>query len=174
MPTCVYYRGEAYELAQSTYPLPIHINQLNLPPAKQNRIVNCDLTYCVINQQLVVQHTLRVENGINGKAQPAPVQRVRFTGKLLLVRDYFQQNVVGKHKVPFRRIEGYETILELVFQDGCLICTLDHSATMTALRGIAHEWGNTQNELAFLTNLGEWIQAIYGYKYDVWWLPSVA
>jgi hypothetical protein len=175
MVTTIYYHGEAYELAQVTAMLPVDIEQLSLPHIKHIQMANYEPSYCVVDNQLFLRDALRIEsNGADGEVHFAPVQRLPFTGKLLLVRDFFQQNVVVKGKVPFRRIEGYEKIIELVFEEGYLTCALDHSATINALRGIAHNWRNAESELDFLTNLNQWVQAIYGYEYDVWWLPSAA
>ena len=170
MTTTIYYHGDAYELAQNTHLLPIGTNHLNQTSTNHHQ-----WTYSIVDSQLFWCDALRKE--IKGQADEVrfiPVQRIRFSGKLLLVSDFFQQNLVGKRQNPFCCIEGYETILEMMFKKGYLVRTIDHSAVMNALRGISYQWRNTENELAFLMNLGDWVQAIYGWGYDVWWLPSAA
>lgn len=179
MATTIYYHGDAYELTQATSPLPTDVEQHNRQLPSQSHLASSDLTYCIVDNQLVLRDVLVMESNRLAEATPhnGGVYRelaysVSYTGKLLLVRDFFKHNMIGQPQNAFLHVEAYDTIRELVFEDGQLICTIDHSATMSALRGVARKWRKPNNGLDFLATLSDWIQAIYGYEYDMWWLPA--
>ena len=181
MTTIIYYQGNAYELAHATQPLPVDVEQISTNLPSQVHRSNCNLTYCIIDNQLILRDVLVLEtNHItdnlpnNHEVYRELAQTIPYTGKLLLVRDFFKHNMVRQVQNAFMCIEAYDTIVELVFEKGELVCTIDHSAAMSALRGVARNWRKTNSELHFLSTLCGWIQAIYGFEYDVWWLPSTA
>jgi hypothetical protein len=179
MTTTIYYQGNAYELAHATQPLPVDVEQISANMPAQVHRSSCNLTYCIIDNQLILRDVLVLESNRNTLPHSNEVYRelaqtIPYTGKLLLVRDFFKHNMVSQVQNAFMRIEAYDTIVELVFEKGELVCTIDHSPTMSALRGVARKWRKTNSELDFLSTLSGWIQAIYGFEYDVWWLPSTA
>lgn len=179
MTTTIFYHGDAFELAQATSPILVDVEAIGVRMT-QAQISSCDMNYSIIDKQLVLRDVLVLQanaiafgtNVYNGEVYRDLAYRIPFTGKLLIVRDPFQHNLLATHHNPFLNIEAYDTIHELVFNDGELLCVQDHSAMMNALRPIARKWRQSDNQLAFLTNLSTWMQAIYGAEYDLWWLPT--
>ena len=178
MTTTIFYHGDAHELAQATSPLLVDVEALGLPITHQ-QMSTCDMSYCIVDNQLVLRDMLLLEtdaiavgtNVYNGEVYRGLAHRIPYTGKLLIVRDLFQHNILNTHPNPFVNIEAYDTILELTFDDGELVCTINHSQTMSALRSLARKWRKSDSPYDFLANMSTWIQAIYGDDYDVWWLP---
>lgn len=181
MATTILYHGDAYELAQATSPLIADVEALGFR-MRQAQIACYDMTFCIVDNQLVLRDILMLKansvavgtNIYNGEIHRELAYHIPYTGKLLIVRDLFQHNLLSDHHNPFMSIEAYDTIRELVFKEGELICSHDHSATMSALRTVARKWRKPDNQFDFLANLSAWMQAIYGEEYDLWWLPVAA
>jgi hypothetical protein len=87
---------------------------------------------------------------------------VRFTGGLLIARDFIQSMYIH---MGFQKAPAYQTVIELWFENGNLRSAMDYSEKMALIRETLMQPANAAG--ARVEDVGQWIERMFSLEYEV-------